>query len=132
MCDLRHLVIREPRPKPIRTGQQYIPCLQLLHAGNAHVRHRRIATDTTFNEVAHRVIKRFLFSNSTFLDQHFNVTVIAGPRQDLAVAQLVYTAIADVRPKRSAFLHQADSAGCARPKIDRNITADSDNLVVRR
>jgi hypothetical protein len=47
------------------------------------------------------------------------------------VTHVIDAAIADVRPERCAFLHQADRGGGARPRVDRLAVAELRHIVVR-
>ena len=59
------------------------------------------------------------------------MAVIARALEDLAVAQKVDAAVADVRPERAAVLHEADGAGGARPLLERQVRAELDHFLVR-
>ena len=76
------------------------------------------------------MIERFFFGNRALLDQYLDMTVVAGPIQYPALSHLVDATVPDVRPVGTAFLHQADGAGCTWPKIDGNICTEPHDLVM--
>ena len=77
------------------------------------------------------MILRFFLADRAFLDQDFDMTVVAGSSQYAVAAYLVNTAVADVRPERPAFLHEADGTSRARAKIDGNVGTECDDFIVR-
>ena len=59
------------------------------------------------------------------------MAVVARAFEDLAAAQKIDAAVADVRPERAAVLHQAHGAGGARPQFERQIGAELGHFLVR-
>ncbi len=76
------------------------------------------------------MVERLFFRDRAFLNQHFDVAVVARPSQQPALAHVVDPAVADMPPPAAVFLDQTDRTGCPRPKIHCEIRADLDDLVV--
>ena len=76
------------------------------------------------------MILRFLLGDRALLDQHLYVAVVSRTAKDLSAANLVDTAVSDVRPVRSPFLHQAHGAGRPGPEIHRHVAAEGHDFVV--
>ena len=123
-ADFGHVAVAEPRPQAVGAGEQHVARFEFLAVRDAHVRHRRVAADAALDEIAHRVILGLFFGDGAFLDQHLDMAVVAGARQNLALAHLVDTAVADMRPECAAFLHEADRAGRPRPEVHGDVSAD--------
>ncbi len=85
---------------------------------NAHFGQRRVAAETAFDVVAHRVAVHFRLGDQALAQQHLDVAVVARALQHLRLPQLINAAVAHVRPIGRRILHQAHRAGCARARFD--------------
>src|SRR5262249_45961182 len=93
--------------------------------------HDRVAAETTLHEIAHRVRLRLFRGDQAFAQQELDVTVIAAARDHRSMPQMVEPAIADMGPPRRSLLYQADGACSAWALLDRELSTELHDFLVR-
>jgi hypothetical protein len=73
-----------------------------------------------------------LLADQAFAAQQLDVAVVARALADVAAAQLIHAAVADVRPVGAAGLHEADRARRARLVVYGDPAAELDDSCVRK
>jgi hypothetical protein len=126
-CDFS---VVERAPKPVRADEKYVAGLNRLAPRDRHVRQNRIAAETGLDEIAHRMHLHLLDGDEPLAQQEFHMTVIAGARDEPAVAQMIDATVADVRPPCRALLHEAHRAGCARPLLEGQMSPELHDLLM--
>ena len=125
------LAVVEPAPQPVGANQQDVVGLERLAQAQRHLGQERLAAQAALDEIAHRMGQRLVGGDHAFAQQELDVAVVARALEDLAAAQKIDAAVADVRPERAAVLHQAHGAGGARPQLERQVGAELGHFLVR-
>ena len=77
------------------------------------------------------MIRNLILGNQSFLEQQFNMAVIATAFANALVAQQIDPAVADVPPKSRTILNQANHAGRARALLDTQVLTQFDKVLMR-
>jgi hypothetical protein len=71
-----------------------------------------------------------VLGDQAFLEQRFDVTVVAGALHEGPAAEKIGAGVADVQPPDPGLLNQGANAGCARFALDGQTVAEGDDRVV--
>jgi hypothetical protein len=77
------------------------------------------------------MVQRLLGRNQALSKQQLNVTMVASAHDNLTLAQVIHTTVADVRPPGRMLLDEASCAGRARPLFQRKAQSNAHDLFMR-